>query len=57
MDTDMTKYVQAPKSNPLDVARQVLVALENGSSEVLADAVSRQVKKGLSAEPTVHVAA
>jgi len=57
MDTDMTKDVQAPKSNPLDVARQVLAALENGSSEVLADDVSRQVKKGLSAEPTVHVAA
>ena len=57
MDTDMAKDVQSPKSNPLDVARQVLAALENGSSEVLADAVSRQVKEGLSAEPPVHVAA
>jgi NAD(P)-dependent dehydrogenase (short-subunit alcohol dehydrogenase family) len=57
MDTDMAKDVQAPKSNPLDVARQVLAALENGNSEVLADAVSRQVKAGLSVEPPVHVAA
>jgi NAD(P)-dependent dehydrogenase (short-subunit alcohol dehydrogenase family) len=56
MDTDMAKDVQSPKSNPLDVARQVLAALENGSSEVLADTVSRQVKAGLSAEPPVHVA-
>jgi NAD(P)-dependent dehydrogenase (short-subunit alcohol dehydrogenase family) len=57
MDTDMAKDVQAPKSNPLDVARQVLAALENGGSEVLADGVSRQVKEGLSAEPPAHVAA
>jgi len=57
MDTDMAKGVQSPKSNPLDVARQVLAALENGSSEVLADAVSRQVKAGLSAAPPMHVAA
>ncbi len=57
MDTDMAKDVQAPKSNPRDVARQVLAALENGNSEVLADEVSRQVKAGLSAEPRIHVAA
>lgn len=57
MDTDMAKGVQAPKSNPRDVARQVLAALENGNSEVLADEVSRQVKGGLSAEPRIHVAA
>ena len=57
MDTDMAKDVQGPKSNPLDVARQVLAALENGGSEVLADAVSRQVKEGLSVEPPAHVAA
>lgn len=57
MDTDMAKDVQTPKSNPLDVARQVLAALESGNTEVLADAVSRQVKAGLSAEPPLHVAA
>jgi NAD(P)-dependent dehydrogenase (short-subunit alcohol dehydrogenase family) len=57
MDTDMAKDVQSQKSNPLDVARQVLAALENGSPEVLADAVSRQVKAGLSAALPVHVAA
>lgn len=57
MDTDMAKDVQSPKSNPLDVARQVLAALESGDTEVLADAVSRQVKEGLSAKPPVHKAA
>jgi NAD(P)-dependent dehydrogenase (short-subunit alcohol dehydrogenase family) len=57
MDTDMAKDVDAPKSNPLDVARQVLAALESGETEVLADAVSRRVKEGLSATPPVHAAA
>ena len=57
MDTDMAKDVQAPKSNPFDVARQVLAALESGSTEVLADSVSRQVKEGLSTKPPVSVAA
>lgn len=57
MDTDMAKDVQSAKSNPLDVARQVLAALESGATEVLADAVSRQVKEGLSAAAPVHAAA
>ena len=57
MDTDMTKNVQSPKSNPIDVARLVLEAIENGRDEVLADVLSRQVKSGLSANPGVYLAA
>ena len=49
MDTDMTAKINAPKSRPEDVVAQVLAALEAGESEVLADAVSQQVKQGLSA--------
>lgn len=49
MDTDMTAKINAPKSRPEDVVAQVLAALEAGESEVLADAVSHQVKQGLSA--------
>ena len=41
MDTDMVKDVQAPKSNPHDVANNVLHGIEAGDLEVLADAVSR----------------
>jgi NAD(P)-dependent dehydrogenase (short-subunit alcohol dehydrogenase family) len=56
MDTDMTKGIDAPKSAPKDVVRQVLEAIEAGREEVLADEVSRQVKKGLSAEPGAYLA-
>ena len=55
MDTDMAANVQSPKSDPLDIARQVLAAVEGGRDEVLADAISRQVKAGLSAEPPVYL--
>jgi len=56
MDTDMAAHTQAPKSDPLAVARQVLDAVEQGRDEVLADAISQQVKAGLSAEPGVYLA-
>lgn len=49
MDTDMTRGLDAPKANPLDVARQTLAAVEAGQDEVLADELSRGVKQGLSA--------
>jgi len=49
MDTDMAGHVSTPKADPLDVARQVLAALEAGRDEVLADEISQQVKAGLSA--------
>lgn len=48
MDTDMTRGLDAPKANPLDVARQTLAAVEAGQDEVLADELSRNVKQGLS---------
>jgi len=54
MDTDMAKGFDAPKSNPADVVRQVLDALVAGREEVLADEVSRQVKRGLSADPASY---
>lgn len=48
MDTDMASGVNMPKADPLDVARQTLVAVAEGKDEVLADDLSRQVKQGLS---------
>lgn len=47
VDTDMTAGVDAPKSAPADVVRQVLDGLEAGASEVLADDTARQVRAGL----------
>jgi NAD(P)-dependent dehydrogenase (short-subunit alcohol dehydrogenase family) len=55
VDTDMAQGVNAPKSNPTEVVRLTLDALEAGKEEILADEVSRNVKKGLSAEPGVYL--
>ena len=46
--TDMTADLDVVKTDPLDLARAVLVAVENGEIEVLADDVSRQFKAALS---------
>jgi len=56
MDTDMVRSVASPKSRPSDVARLALDAVETGQDEVLADAISQQVKAGLAADPGVYLA-
>jgi len=56
MDTDMAAHAQGHKSDPVDVADQVLCAVDAGRDEVLADPLSRRVKAGLSAEPPVYLA-
>ncbi|HEY1132722.1 MAG TPA: SDR family oxidoreductase [Roseateles sp.] len=48
MDTDMTHGLEAPKAAPADVARLALEGVEAGAFEVLADDLSRQVKRSLS---------
>jgi hypothetical protein len=47
----MASGVDMPKSDPLDLARQTLMAMAmaEGKVEVLADDLSRQVTQGLSA--------
>lgn len=48
MDTDMAAGVPADqKVDPVDVAAQALNAVEDGLPEVLADEVTRQVKRSL----------
>jgi len=47
VDTDMVAAVDAPKSHPADVVRQVLDGVEAGALEVLADETSRSVKANL----------
>jgi NAD(P)-dependent dehydrogenase (short-subunit alcohol dehydrogenase family) len=48
MDTDMTRNVTAPKSNPADIAKIGVDGIEAGDAEIIADEVSRQVLAGLS---------
>lgn len=47
MDTDMTSGVDAPKSNPADIAKIAIDGIESDSFEILADDTSRQVQSGL----------
>ena len=56
LDTDMASGISGPKTDPADVARQTLGALEENKEEVLADELTRQVKQGLSAEPGIYLA-
>jgi NAD(P)-dependent dehydrogenase (short-subunit alcohol dehydrogenase family) len=48
MDTDMTRRVTAPKSDPAVVADKALDELEAGQVEILADDVSRQLLEAMS---------
>jgi NAD(P)-dependent dehydrogenase (short-subunit alcohol dehydrogenase family) len=44
VDTDMSKFTDYPKSDPVDVIRQVLDGIESGADEVLADEMTRVVR-------------
>jgi NAD(P)-dependent dehydrogenase (short-subunit alcohol dehydrogenase family) len=55
IDTDMARHVQAPKSAPSAVVQQVLTALEAGREEVLADELTRNVKRGLGVEQASYL--
>lgn len=55
MDTDMTAGIDAPKATPADVVAQAIAALEAGQEEVLADALTRDVKRGLSLDRGVYL--
>jgi hypothetical protein len=47
----MTADLDVVKSDPLDLARETLLAVENGQTEVLSDEGSRQFEAALS-DPT-----
>lgn len=55
VDTDLTRGFDAPKTAPDVVVRRTFDALEAGAEEVLADEITQQVKRGLSAEPGVYL--
>jgi NAD(P)-dependent dehydrogenase (short-subunit alcohol dehydrogenase family) len=50
VDTDLAADVDAPKSDPRDIAALALDGVETGAYEVLADDISRQVKAGLAGD-------
>lgn len=57
IDTDMTKDITSPKSTPQAIVKEALDALEQGERQVLADEVTRQVYRGLTAEQPVYLSA
>ena len=48
MDTDMTRGIDAPKADPVEVARIAIDGMEQGFYEILADETARQVQTGMS---------
>ena len=48
MDTDMTRRITAPKSNPADIAKIAVDGIAAGDAEIVADEISKQVLAGLS---------
>jgi NAD(P)-dependent dehydrogenase (short-subunit alcohol dehydrogenase family) len=49
LDTDLTRGFDVPKSSPDEIVSRALDGLESGADEVLADALTQQVKLGMTA--------
>jgi NAD(P)-dependent dehydrogenase (short-subunit alcohol dehydrogenase family) len=56
IDTDMARHLDGPKTSAEDVAQRVIEGLTNGDEEVLADAISKQVKAGFSLSAAPYLA-
>jgi NAD(P)-dependent dehydrogenase (short-subunit alcohol dehydrogenase family) len=48
MDTDMTRRLDVPKSDPAEIAKLAIDGIEAGDAEIIADETSRQVLAKLS---------
>lgn len=55
VDTDMTRGFEVAKVSPQSIVDEAFAALEAGASEVTADERSRQIKRGLTADPAVYL--
>ena len=49
VDTDLTRGFDVPKSRPEEIVKRALDGLESGLDEVLADELTQQVKRGMTA--------
>jgi NAD(P)-dependent dehydrogenase (short-subunit alcohol dehydrogenase family) len=49
VDTDLTRGFNVPKSSPEEIIKRALDGLESGLDEVLADELTLQVKRGMTA--------
>lgn len=55
VDTDLTRGFEVPKSSAEAIVQRALDGLEAGADEVLADALTQQVRQGLSAQRPVYL--
>jgi NAD(P)-dependent dehydrogenase (short-subunit alcohol dehydrogenase family) len=55
VDTDLTRGFEVPKSSAEDIVQRALDGLEAGADEVLADALTEQVRQGLTAPRPVYL--
>lgn len=55
VDTDLTRGLDAPKSSPDEIVQRALDALEADADEVLADALTQQVRQGLTAPRPIYL--
>ncbi len=55
VDTDLTRGFEVPKSSAEDIVQRALDGLEAGADEVLADALTQQVRQGLTAARPVYL--
>ena len=55
VDTDLTRGFEVPKSSAEEIVRRALDGLEAGADEVLADALTEQVRQGLTAARPVYL--
>ncbi len=55
VDTDLTRGFDVPKSSAEEIVRRALDGLEAGADEVLADALTQQVRQGLTAPHPVYL--
>ena len=49
VDTDLTRGFDVPKSSPEEIVKRALDGLESGLEEVLADEITAQIKRGMTA--------
>ena len=55
IDTDMARDASGPKTSPQEIVSKTIAALEAGESQLLADTVTLNVHRGLTAEPPVYL--
>lgn len=55
VDTDLTRGLDAPKSSAEEIVQRALDGLAAGADEVLADALTHQVRQGLTAPRPVYL--